>query len=301
MARRPTLKQLDYLCAVASLKHFSQAAGRCHVSQSTLSAGILELEQTLDIPLIERNNKRVLLTPVGEEIVKRATNILTDIDDLVSVATAAQEPFTGTLRLGVIPTIAPYMLPKLLPRLRKEYPKLQLLIREDLSGNLAELLKQGQLDVILLALPFPIESCVTHHLFYDSLTLAYTKSHPLASAKTLTPKDLKGQDLLLLEEGHCLREHVLSACKLKKSDIEVPYYATSLNTIVQMIASGIGITLLPRMALGTNILAGTDVKTRDFKQHNISRSIGLTWRKNSPHQETFKMLGKFIQNHHTWK
>ena len=294
MARKPTLKQLKYLSAVAEHAHFSNAAKACHVSQSTLSAAVLELEDGLGAALVERNNRRVILTALGQEVVQRGRSILMEVDDLVSVCEASAEPFTGKMRFGVIPTIAPYILPHLLKRLRRKYPDFQLFIREDLSAHLVAALQQGELDVLLLALPYPAEHVETMHLFDDEFLFACPREHALAGRKQVCTADLKQQDLLLLEDGHCLRDHALEACKLTDSDVSIPYQATSLNTIVQMVANGIGVTLLPHMALDAKILSGTDVVTRHFREHNVARSIGLMWRRKTPRRAEFHLLGEFI-------
>lgn len=298
MSAKPTLKQLTYLCAVAKTMHFGNAAKACHVTQSTLSAGILELEQILGVALLERNNKQVLLTDVGKTIVSRSHGILLEVDELMAIAAATGAPLNGKLSLGVIPTIAPFILPKLLASLRKDYPKLQLLIREDLSSNIVSLLAQGELDVILLALPYPLENLTTRHLFYDPFVLAYPKGHPLSHNHHIKTRDLRNQDLLLLEDGHCLRDHALEACKLKDSQFSQPYTATSLHTIVQMVANGIGVTLLPEMSLKSGILSGTNIKTEAFEEKNVWRSIGLAWRRNSPRDEEFNLLADYIIEHH---
>lgn len=296
MSRVPTLKQLKYLCAVAEHGHFGHAARACHVSQSTLSAGVLELEDVLGASLVERNNRQVILTTLGVDVVARSQDILLQVEDLVALCDAAAEPFAGKMRLGVIPTIAPFMLPRLLKELRREHPQFQLFIREDLSGHLVDALHHGELDVLLLALPFPAEGVDTMPLFEDDFVLASPPGHPLAGSGKVRTSQLKGEGLLLLEDGHCLREHALDACKLRDADVSIPYQATSLNTIVQMVANGIGITLLPRMALEANLLSGTDVTVSEFGEKNISRSIGLMWRRKTPRQAEFRLLGEFIRN-----
>jgi LysR family hydrogen peroxide-inducible transcriptional activator len=294
MARLPTLKQLKYLVAVAEHSHFGNAARACHVSQSTLSAAILELEDTLDSALVERNNRRVMLTSVGEDVVQRGKHILMDVDDLVTLCEASGEPFSGKMRIGVIPTVAPYILPPLLKRLRRKYPDFQLFIREDLSAHLLAALQQGELDVLLLALPYAAENIEVMPLFDDEFLFACPRDHELANRVGLCTADLKQQELLLLEDGHCLRDHVLAACKLSDADVNIPYQATSLNTIVQMVANGIGVTLLPQMALDAKILSGTDVQACSFREHNVSRSIGLMWRRKTPRRSEFQLLGEFI-------
>jgi len=298
MSRQPTLKQLKYLCAVAEHGHFGRAAKACHVSQSTLSAGIIELEEVLGTSLVERNNRQVLLSGLGQEVVARSQEILMQAEDLVALCDASAEPFTGKLRLGVIPTIAPFVLPQLLKRLRSMYPDFQLFIREDLSGHLVDALYRGEVDVILLALPFPAENVDTMALYEDDFVLASPASNVFSASAEVKTSQLKGEELLLLEDGHCLRDHALEACKLRDADISIPYQATSLNTIVQMVANGIGITLLPRMALDAHILSGTDVSVYEFSEKNVSRTIGLMWRNKTPRQREFHLLGEFITQCH---
>ena len=294
MSHPPTIKQLKYLCAVADKKHFSKAAQLCFVSQSTLSAGISELEQSLGVILIDRSKKHVSLTATGRDVTERARRILAEIDDLVGVAEAAHEPFSTEMRLGVIPTIAPFMLPKILKLVRKKYPKFKLFIKEDLSGKLIEELQAGELDVLLLALPYPADGVTTEHLFYDEFLLTCRAAHPLCKKSMLLTRDLKNTELLLLEDGHCLRDHVLEACSLKQADIRVPYQATSLNTVIQMVANNIGVTVLPKMAVDANMLEGSGLKAIKFGKHKVQRSIGLMWRKRSSREAEFNQFGKII-------
>lgn len=292
--RQPTLKQLRYLCAVADHQHFGQAASASHVSQSTLSAGILELEETLGVSLVERNNRKVILTPLGEEVVERAKGLLVDVEDMISLCAGAGVPFQGRMRMGVIPTVAPYLLPGLLGQIRARHPEFKLYIREDLSQPLVDALQAGELDVLLLALPFPADQVETMALFDDRFLLACQDSHALAQREPLRSTDLRGESLLLLEEGHCLRDHALEACKLRDAQITVPYQATSLATIVQMVANGIGITLLPEMAVASGIAANTSLVIKSFEQSNVTRQIGLMWRKKTPRRVEFRQLGDLI-------
>ncbi len=295
MARQPTLKQLKYLCAVAEHQHFGHAAKACYVSQSTLSAGIQELEDTLGVSLVERNNRNVLLTTLGVDVVERAHSILVDTEDLVAMCAAAGEPFSGKMRLGVIPTIAPFLLPRLLRKLRTDHPEFKLFIREDLSQPLVDALHAGELDILLLALPFPAENVDVMPLMEDHFLLATPEQHPLATRPQLQTSDLKGEGLLLLEDGHCLRDHALEACRLRDNQVSMPYQATSLSTIVQMVANGIGVTLLPKMAVDAGITLGTDLQLRPFEQTGVARQIGLMWRKKTPRQTEFRMLGEFVK------
>jgi LysR family transcriptional regulator, hydrogen peroxide-inducible genes activator len=294
MSRQPTLKQLKYLLAVADAGHFGQAAKACFVSQSTLSAGIAELEDLLGVVLLERTHRNILLTDIGKDVVARARSTLLDVEDMLAVCDASQEPFTGRMRLGVIPTIAPFVLPNLMKMLRERHPRFQLLIKEDLSGHLLEALYRGELDVLLLALPFEADSVDTSRLYRDKFWFACSQQHNLSHQAQLTAEDLRGQDLLLLEDGHCLRDHVLQACNLELKDVSLPFQATSLNTIVQMVASGIGVTLLPNMAVGGSLLAGVDLCLKPFGAETISRDIGLMWRKKSPRVQDYEALGAMI-------
>ena len=295
MTAQPTFKQLKYLCAIAKAQHFGHAARDCHVSQSTLSTAIHELEEHLGAVLIERSNKRAHLTRLGEEVVSRSRDILVNVADLVSLCNTSEKPFSHELRLGVIPTIAPYLLPSLLHLMRNEYSDFKLSLKEELSRVLIERLNSGELDVLLLALPYPSHGATTCHLFYDDFLLACPDNHPLTNKEPLQLDDLDNQDLLLLEDGHCLRDHALEACKLNTDELSVPYQATSLNTLVQMVANGMGITLLPKMAIDAHILADIPVTVKAFREEKIWRSIGLLWRNSSPRKDEFELLGKLLQ------
>ena len=290
----PTIKQLKYLCALAEHQHFGKAAKACYVSQSTLSSGISELEDNLGVVLFERNNKSVRVTAVGKTICERARSILTDTEDLVATASAAKEPFTTELRLGVIPTIAPFILPKMLSHVRRAHPQFKIFIREELSEHLVHELQAGELDILLLALPYPAEQVTTEHLFYDDFLLAYQDKHPIGKKAKLKTTDLINEDLLLLEDGHCIRDHALDACRMKAEELHIPYQATSLNTIIQMVANDMGITILPKMAVDTQMLKGTHVKTRPFDEEKIWRSVGLMWRKRTPREDEFRAFGDLI-------
>ena len=293
-SRVPTIKQLRYLCAVVEHGHFGKAARACHVSQSTLSAGILELEEVLGASLLERNNRNLVLTGLGEAVVERARALLVDVEDLVALCQASAQPFTGSLRLGVIPTIAPFMLPGLLHALREAHPAFRPFIREDQSQPLIDALHRGELDILLLALPFPAEAVETMSLFRDPFLLASPPEDALAGKADLRTGDLRGRELLLLEDGHCLREHALEACKLRDSEVSLPYQATSLITVMQMVASGIGVTLLPEMAVRAGAVPAADVAVTAFGDPGVSREIGLMWRRKTPRSNEFRLLGEFI-------
>lgn len=291
----PTLRQLRYLVALAEHRHFGRAAEACLATQSTLSAGLQELETLLGVTLVERTKRRVMLTPLGEEVVIRARSVLRGAEDIADLAAAASgEALVGPMRLGVIPTIGPYLLPRVLPSLRANHPRLKLYLREDLTSRLLERLTTGDLDVLLLALPFSAAGEVeTLTVGDDPFLLACPTSHDLACRESVSGADLVGCDLLLLEEGHCLRDHALSACHLPGPSRGEGLLATSLSTLVQMVANGLGVTLLPRMAVDTGILSGTDLVVRPLSDGG-SRRIGLAWRPSSPRRADFQALGAFL-------
>jgi len=290
----PTLKQLKYFCAVVESKHFGRAAKSCYVSQSTLSSGVAELEEKLEVTLLERDNKGIRLTAIGREIHQRSMDILNSTGDLVSIASAAKEPFSTELRLGVIPTIAPFILPTMLSHIRNKHPSFKIYVKEYLSRHLIDNLHSGDLDLLLLALPFPADHVTTQHLFYDEFVLTCLPNYKLLKQKKLKVSDIKSEELLLLEDGHCIRDHALDACKMKADGLYSPYQATSLNTIIQMVANDMGVTILPKMAVDAKILRGTELSTKQFDEPHVWRSIGLMWRNKSPRQAEFRAMGQLI-------
>ncbi len=297
MSELPSLRQLRYLVALAESRHFGRAATACHVSQSTLSAGIQELEQRLGGAVVERSKRNVRLTALGEQAAMRARSLLADAEALVALGQAAGEPLSGPLRLGVIPTISPYLLPRLLPGLRRKHVKLRLYLTEDLTARIVERLAEGQLDLLLLALPYDLPGLETMVLFDDPFLFAARRDHPLAQGAPLPPAKLDHEPLLLLEDGHCLRDQALAACKLGERRRQ-PFAATSLPTLIQMVDNGIGSTLLPRMAVAGGALKGTGIVTRPLASEpgagQPARSIGLAWRRADPRRSEFRLLGKEI-------
>ena len=292
-----SLKQLRYISAVAEFKHFSKAAEACHVTQSTLSAAIQELESQLGVVIFERNKKNVLITPLGERLVQQARTVLGDVEDFVSLAKSHEEALSGEIRLGVIPTIGPFLLPHLLAELRVQYPKLKLYLKEELSAQLFQQLQQGLLDLIILAFPYPLPEMETVSLFSDEFFLCIPPGHKLENSNQVRQQQLRGEKLLLLEEGHCLRDHALEACKLEKTDTNLVYQGTSLHTLVQMVANGLGVTLLPDVAVKADILGDTHLLLKKFTSESVSRQIGLAWRKSDPRREDYLLLGEFIKEH----
>jgi len=295
MSSFPSFQQLKYLCAVAEHRHFSKAAEACHVTQSTLSAGIQELESQLGVTIFERNKKNVLITPVGERVLKQARLLLGNAEDLVAIAQASQAPLSGEVRLGVIPTIGPFLLPKMLKALRSEYPGLKLFLKEGLSADLFTRLQQGELDVVLLALPYPLPDMHVESLFSDEFELLLPPGHPLQKAVEIQQRQLQGEKLLLLEEGHCLRDHALEACKLESAQLDLVYQGTSLHTLVEMVANGLGVTLLPEIAVQSNIIGSTNLKIKKFKNDKVAREIGLAWRITDPREQDYLALATFIR------
>jgi LysR family hydrogen peroxide-inducible transcriptional activator len=271
----PTLRQLHYLKLLAENGSFGRAAEAARVTQPTLSAGIQELERCLGAPVVDRARSGVILTAVGEEALRRATVILNEAEELVEAAKNAGQPLTGRFRLGVIPTIAPFLLPLALPALRDRFPKLRLFLREDLTQRLIASLKAGHLDAALIALPYDISGLNWAHVSNDELMAAMPSDHALAKQTSATPQEMEREGLILLEDGHCLREHALSACGLKppKTSDDEAFAATSLPTLVQMVGSGLGVTFLPAMAVNAGLAKAAPVTVRPIGTDHPSREI----------------------------
>lgn len=290
----PSLQQLRFLVALADELHFGHAADRCHVTQSTLSNGIKELEAILEVSLAERSKRSVLLTPVGTEIAARARRLLADATDLVDSAKRHAGPFRGDLRLGAIPTVGPFLMPKVMPRLRETFPDLRVYFREELTESLDAGLKAGRLDAILIALPFPVEGLETIDLFDDNYQLATPLDHRLANRKSVAGRDLAGEKLLLLEKGHCLQRHALSAYPDSHATQDDTFAATSLVTLVSMVAEGLGITLLPQLAIDAGVTLGNRLALAPLVGA-CPRRIVLAWRKTSARAEEFSELAKVFR------
>ncbi|MDH4047106.1 MAG: LysR substrate-binding domain-containing protein [Gammaproteobacteria bacterium] len=292
--RYPTLKQLRYLVALSEIGHFGRAAKACFVSQSAFSSGIQELESLLDKQLVDRTNRRVTITATGAEIVTQARLCLRDVEDLIELAGHGRKPLTGDLRLGVIPTIAPFLLPGLLPKLRKEYPDLKLYLTEDQSSRIHERLLGGELDLILLALPFELRGAETLNLFKDRFRLACRSDTARIDPTNYRYNHLDAGSVLLLEDGHCLRDHTLTACKIRNTEKVSRFAASSLLTLVEMVDADLGITFLPEMAEGSAMLRNTRVKMYPVNE-NSYRTIGLAWRKGSARAEEFRLFGQLLR------
>ena len=298
MSALPSLKQLKYLVALAEHLNFTRAAEACFVTQSTLSAGLKELETLLGAQLVERDRQSVALTPLGAEVVARAKTLIAEAEDLVELAAGSGEPMGGTLRLGVIPTIAPFLLPRVLPELRSRYPKLKLLLREDLTANLLSRLEAAELDFALIALPYDTRGLLERPLFDDELWLAGREGDPALKGKRLTVTAPVAERLLLLEEGHCLREHTLAACTRSATPNASGIEATSLLTLVQMVESGIGLALVPEIALKSGLLQRTGLVARPLAPPAPRRTLALVARPSSARTAELQLLADFIVETH---
>ena len=295
----PTIKQLKYLVSVSKHLHFGKAARDCFVSQSTLSSGIQELEKLLNVKLLERTKRTVLLTPLGKEISKKAELINLEITDIVDLAKASQKEIYGEIKLGVIPTIAPYTLPKIMPKLRKKYNGLNLRIVEDQTANIYQMLITGNLDLILIAKPYKTENIHIELIKKDFFYVATPNSSLLDinRKKSLNRDDISKSNMLLLDEGHCLRDHVLNVCSKETIKTIDTFKATSLLTLVQMVSNDAGITLLPEIVINSPLVKNSNIKIIDFENKKNFREIVLCWRSSSPRMIEFQNFSKFLKEY----
>ncbi len=294
MRRLPTMKQLQYLVALADTQHFGRAAERCHITQSTLSAGIRDLESVLGAAVAERSNRRVLITRAGAQIAERAKALLREAGELMEVARAGRSPMTGEMRLGVIPTIGPFLLPRVLPALRERFPGLTIYLREEQTVPVLARLEDGELDAALIALPCDTGDLDTDVILEDEFLFACHRKHALAGSGEVPLEALAGEKLMLLEEGHCLRGHTLDVCGVGDARARAQFEASSLHTLVQMVAAGIGVTLVPRLAVDARITRGTGVSLSRLAVP-ASRRIGLAWRRTSLRVEDFRSLADALR------
>jgi len=294
----PTLKQLQYLVALKENGHFGRAAESCFVTQSTLSAGIRELETLLGVTLVERTRRIVRFTPLGDKMVAKAHRVLREAEELSDIAQASQKPLAGEIRMSVIPTIAPFLLPKLLPILRKEKPDLKLFLREEISTSACASLHQGHVDCVLLARPFSCGDVEHAAIFDDEIYAAFPKDSPQNLPNLIDPEFIDDERLLLLEDGHCLKDHALAACNRPELRATALMMGTSLHTLVQMVDNGLGVTMLPKIAIDSGILQHTQIEARPLKSDQAFREIALVWRKNSPRSEEFKLLANIMSKNH---
>jgi LysR family hydrogen peroxide-inducible transcriptional activator len=291
------LKDLRYLVAVADTRHFGRAAERSFVSQPTLSAQLKKLEEYLGVQLIERAPKRVQLTAAGEEIVERARRVLDASDEIVELAHGHRDPLAGRLRLALLPTIGPYLLPNVAARLRKQLPRLELMLYEYQTDPMLEKLHSGEIDVGILALPVPMDGLEFRELYREPFTVALPSNHRLAQRTNIRIDDLSHETLLLLEDGHCLREQALDICSSTDVHEKQDFRATSLETLRQMVAAGVGITLLPELAGRGAYGNARGVAIRPFARPVPTRTIGAVWRKSTTRREAIDALCKLIEAH----
>ena len=296
MPALPTLRQLAYLVELSGRLNFRAAAEGQFVTQSTLSAGIKELESLIGIALVERTRRVVRFTAFGDRIVEKAHRILREAEELAEMAQAAGKPLEGELRMSVIPTIAPFLLPQLLPRVRREKPGLKLYLREETSHAAVESLRHGHVDCVLLALPFACGDVDSELLFQDPLYVAFPKDDPRDPPPFILPETIDETRLLLLEDGHCLKDHALAACNRPELRAEATMMGTSLHTLVQMVDNGLGLTMLPEMAIRNGILLNTDIVARPLKSENAYRDVALVWRKNSPRDKEFRLMAQILRD-----
>ena len=293
----PTFRQLKYLVSISKNLHFGKAAKECFVSQSTLSSGIQELERLLNVKLIERTKRTVFLTPLGKEISKKAESINIEMNDVLDLVKSAQEKMFGETRLGVIPTIAPYLLPKLMPKIRKHYPGLNLKLVEDQTANILNMLYSGSLDLILIAKPYKTENLNVELIKKDffHVALPFNSNLLKIKKKSLNNSDISQTNMLLLDEGHCLRDHALQACSKETKQKIDAFKATSLLTLVQMVANNTGITLLPDLVINSELLKNSKIKILDYENNKNFREIALCWRLSSPRNNDFSNFASFLR------
>lgn len=295
MAALPSLQQLRYLIALDEERHFGRAAEKSFITQSTLSASLRDLESTLDVMLVERDRRHVSFTAIGDAVVARARELLSQANDLTELCASSRNPLTGTFRLGVIPTIAPFALPTSLATIRAQYPKLKLFLREDLTAVCLERLLVSALDAALIALPYDLPAGIDTLPLFDDEFLFVTADAKLGSAQSPLPiEKIDPDQLLLLEDGHCLREHAIAACDLQTPQTNRTLSATSLITLTHMVASGLGHTLLPELAIAGGVLSGSSLYARRFTPRGPSRTIALAFRKTSARRDEIAELGKIF-------
>ena len=276
------LRDLKYLVALADHRHFGKAAAACFVSQPTLSTQIRKLEDELGLPLVERAPRKVMLTPAGVEAAARARTIVAEVELMKEAARRSRDPEAGTVRLGIFPTLGPYLLPHVIPNIRERFPQLELLLVEEKSDELLTRLREGKLDAALLALPLDDDQLHAEFLFEEPFLLAVSQQHPLARRQHLDVQELSSQKLLLLEDGHCLRDQALAVCRLFGANEKSEFRATSLETLRQMVAADVGITLLPTLSVKPPVPRSDNIRLLDFSgDDRPSRRIAMAWRRSS--------------------
>ena len=292
--QRPTLRQLEYFVALAERLSFREAAEACFVSQPALSSQIAQVEGILGVKLFERTKRMVRLTGEGERLLGSAREVLRVADGMIEMARSLGQPLTGPLRLGTIPTVGPYLLPKVLPLVRETFGSLKLFLKEDTTANLLTQMDSGEVDLVLLAVDVPLGNVAIMPLFSDPFLVGFPEGDVLDGKDEVSLKDLEDRDVLLLDEGHCLRDQTLPLCDMAGSNGNLGFRASSLSTVSQMVAGGMGITLLPEVAVQREALAAPQLRTAGFGADGPYRSVGLAWRKSSPREEEFRKLGEVM-------
>ena len=290
------LRDLKYLVALAEHKHFGRAAAACFISQPTLSTQIKKLEDELGVSLVERAPRHVMLTPAGRDAAERARRIVADVEEMREAARRSQNPEAGTVRLGIFPTLGPYLLPHVVSRVRERFQQLELLLIEEKTEVILRQLREGKLDAGILALPLHDDQLHIEFLFEEPFMLAVPRTHALASSKPLTMRDLANESLLLLEDGHCLRDQALDVCHLAGAGEKTGFRATSLETLRQMVAANVGITLLPVLAVKPPVAASQDVRLLPFRAPAPSRRIAMAWRRSSAMSEFLDKLAAVFRD-----
>ena len=288
------LRDLRYLVALADTRHFGRAAERCHVSQPTLSAQLKKLEEYLGAPLVERQPRQIAFTPLGTQVVERARRLLAEADDIQSLAQASRDPLSGRLSIALIPTVGPYLLPGVAARLRRRLPKLKLQLFEYQTAPLLQKLRAGEIDAGILALPVETDGLETRALYEEPFVVALPERHPLAAQASVRRSDIEGETLLLLEDGHCLRDQALEVCSRLKVHEDQDYRATSLETLRQMVAAGAGITLLPELATLGPFSHTRGLVVRPFTKPVPGRTIGAVWRRSTTREAAIRAIGDVI-------
>ncbi len=290
-----TLRQLEFALAVAKHRHFKRAAEECNISQSALSLGIAELEKQLDTQIFERNNKQVLITPIGEEILVRAQRVFSEINDLTTRAQSHQTPLAYPMTVGMIPTIAPYLLPKVLPELKTQYPNFRMTVVEQQTERLLEQVRYGHIDTAIIALPYAVDGLHTFEFWQEDFYAIFPKDNPLAKLETISSDQLSKANLMLLGEGHCLTDHALTVCSFDRDEFKSNFSEASLNTLIQMALAGMGTTLIPEMALNQVHRQNNDVATIPLTEQGPHRHIAFVTRLNYARVDDVNLLGNIFK------
>lgn len=290
-----TLRQLEFALAVAKHRHFKRAAEECNISQSALSLGIAELEKQLDTQIFERNNKQVLITPIGEEILVRAQRVFSEINDLTTRAQSHQTPLAYPMTVGMIPTIAPYLLPKVLPELKAQYPNFRMTVVEQQTERLIEQVRYGHIDTAIIALPYAVDGLHTFEFWQEDFFAIFPKDNPLAELETISSDQLSKANLMLLGEGHCLTDHALTVCSFDRDEFKSNFSEASLNTLIQMALAGMGTTLIPEMALNQVHRQNNQVATIPLTEEGPHRRIAFITRLNYARVDDVNLLGNIFK------